>query len=129
MTAAIWIVADMGIVDLAHTADFRLGDVLVRPARRQVISDSGETEVLQPRVMQVLVALATAKGAVVTREELAQACWQGAIVGDDALNRVISHLRRVAETLGDGSFRIETVPKVGYRIDDPAPRLRRRPCR
>ncbi len=114
--------ADIGIVDLAHTADFRLGDVLVRPARRQVISDRGETEVLQPRVMQVLVALSAAQGAVVTREELAQSCWHGAIVGEDAVNRVISQLRRLTETLGEGSFRIETVPKVGYRIDNPARR-------
>ncbi len=110
----------MTLVDLAHAADFRLGNVWVRPARRQLIQDGGKTEVLQPRVMQVLLVLAGAEGAVVTREELTRACWQGSVVGDDAVNRVISHLRRLAESFGEGSFSIETVPKVGYRIDCPA---------
>jgi DNA-binding winged helix-turn-helix (wHTH) protein/TolB-like protein len=110
-------VTDTGIVDLAHTADFRLGDVLIRPARRQVVKDGAETELLQPRVMQVLIVLAEAKGAIVTREELTEACWRGRVVGDDAVNRVISRLRRLANTLGEGSFRIETVPKVGYRLE------------
>jgi DNA-binding winged helix-turn-helix (wHTH) protein/TolB-like protein len=109
------------IVDLAHTPDFRLGDVWVRPARRQIVQDGGKTEVLQPRVMQVLLVLARAEGAVVTRDELTEACWQGVVVGEDAINRVIGNLRRRAESLGESSFRIETVAKVGYRLDCPAP--------
>ncbi len=118
-SSAICIVTDTETVDLAHAADFRLGDVLVRPARRQVIQDGGGTEVLQPRVMQVLVVLAEARGGVVTREELMRACWPGQFVAEDSVNRVILHLRRLAKTLGDGAFRIETIPRVGYRIDAP----------
>jgi len=108
------------VVDLAHAPDFRLGNVWVRPARRQVVQDCGKTEVLQPRVMQVLLVLARADGAVVTRDELTEACWQGVVVGEDAINRVIGALRRLAESLGEGSFRIETVARVGYRLDRPA---------
>ena len=112
---------DIGIVDLAHAPDFKLGGVQVRPARRQVVSPSGNSEVVQPRVMQVLVALARAQGAIVTRDELTQACWEGRVVGEDAINRVIFHVRRLSQGVGAGAFSIETITKVGYRLHDGAP--------
>jgi Flp pilus assembly protein TadD len=75
--------------------------------------------VVEPRVMQVLVMLARADGAIVSRDELTEGCWEGRIVGEDAINRVISRLRKVADGVGAGSFRIETVTKVGYRLARP----------
>lgn len=100
------------IIDLARAARFRLGDLEVDPPRRRV--STGET--LEPRVMQVLVALARANGAVVSRDELIRTCWDGRIVGEDAITRVVGALRRLAEDRGGGAFKIETVPKVGYRL-------------
>ena len=44
--------------------------------------------------MQVLVALAAADGAIVGRDDLTRRCWEGRVVGEDAINRVISRLRR-----------------------------------
>jgi len=64
--------------------------------------------------MQVLVALARAAGAIVSRDDLITTCWSGRIVGEDAINRVISRLRRLADETG--GFRIETITKVGYRL-------------
>lgn len=66
--------------------------------------------------MQVLILLTKADGAIVTRDTLNEACWDGRIVGEDAINRVISRLRRLAEGLGQGVFHIETVTGVGYRL-------------
>ncbi|WP_375403691.1 winged helix-turn-helix domain-containing protein [uncultured Sphingomonas sp.] len=103
-------------IDLAHTPGFRLARLTVTPALRQVVRDDGASEVVEPRVMQVLVALVEADGAIVSRDDLTQCCWEGRVVGDDAINRVISRLRRLAEGLGEASFRIETVTKVGYRL-------------
>jgi DNA-binding winged helix-turn-helix (wHTH) protein/tetratricopeptide (TPR) repeat protein len=103
-------------IDLAATPELRLGEVRVRPPLRTLARDDGAEEVIEPRVMQVLVALADAKGAVVTRDALTERCWEGRIVGEDAINRVISRLRRSAGRIGAGSFRIETVNKVGYRL-------------
>jgi DNA-binding winged helix-turn-helix (wHTH) protein len=71
---------------------------------------------LQPRVMQVLVALADARPAVVSREKLIARCWDGRIVGDDALNRCILALRHAAEHFTPRPFEIETVPRVGHRL-------------
>jgi tetratricopeptide (TPR) repeat protein len=66
--------------------------------------------------MQVLVALARANGEILTREALTVLCWDGRIVGEDAINRVMSRLRRLSEGIGGCSFRIETITKVGYRL-------------
>lgn len=107
---------DTDRIDLAHAPGFALGRLAVRPGTRELVRDDGETEVLEPRVMQVLVALARADGAIVTRDELSRWCWEGRVVGEDAINRVISRLRRSAEGIGARSFRVETITKVGYRL-------------
>jgi tetratricopeptide (TPR) repeat protein len=105
----------MAPVVLAHEAPFRLGQMEVLPATRSV-SANGQSEIVEPRVMQVLVALAKAEGAVVSRDDLIVQCWEGRIVGDDAINRVLSRLRRLAEGIGGRGFVVETVTRVGYRL-------------
>ena len=80
---------------LAHAAPFRLGAMEVRPGTREVIGPTAR-EVIEPRVMQVLVALASAKSEVVSRDDLIACCWDGRAVGEDAINRVISKIRRLA---------------------------------
>lgn len=105
----------VGPASLADEDDFRLGSILVRPSLREVCR--GETrEILEPRVMQVLVALARSKGAVVSRDELIRQCWGGRIVGEDAINRCVSKVRQLAEQGGDKDFEIVTIPRVGYRL-------------
>ncbi len=102
-------------VVLAHAAPFNLGPLAVRPATREV-AGCGFREVLEPRVMQVLVALARAGGEVVGRDDLTLTCWDGRVVSEDAINRVIARLRRLAERCAGAAFAVETVTKVGYRL-------------
>ena len=103
-----------GQVVLAHEQAFRIGSLKVDPATRQV-ERGGKSETLEPRVMQVLVALFQA-GRIVTRDELIERCWSGRVVGDDAINRVISRLRHLAADFAGGSFTVETIARVGYRL-------------
>ena len=103
-----------GQVVLAHEQPFWIGPLRVEPATRQVASGD-VSRTLEPRVMQVLVALYQA-GRIVTRDELIERCWAGRVVGDDAINRVISRLRQLAGELGGGSFVVETIARVGYRL-------------
>ena len=100
-------------IDLAETADFDLGGLHVSPARREVRMN-GERRELEPRVAQVLVALASARPDVVSRDRLIEQCWDGRIVGDDAINRCIVALRHLAREFTPEPFTIETVPRVGY---------------
>ena len=104
-----------GRVVLAHEPPFTIGELHVDPPTRQV-EGSARRETLEPRVMQVLVALARANGRIVARDELTAWCWDGRIVGEDAINRAIFRLRQVASEIGGGSFGIETITKVGYRL-------------
>ena len=105
----------MNLVVLAHQSAFRIGPVEVRPTTRTLVRD-GREQVVEPRVMQVLVVLASARGAVVSRDELVERCWSGRIVGDDAVNRILSRLRQLERGIGRGAFSVETITRVGYRL-------------
>src|SRR5688572_14879181 len=107
-------------IDLADEPDFDLGGMRVRPAELCVEFDDQRHE-LQPRVMQVLVALARARPAVISRDRLVELCWEGRIVGDDSVNRCILALRHLAQQPAAPPFSIETVPRVGYRLVEQPP--------
>lgn len=101
--------------DLASLASFDLGRLRVDPSLRQLAH--GERRiVVQPRVMRLLVALVAADGRVLSRDELIETCWDGHIVGDNAINRVVSHLRRALAGLVGDAVRVETITKVGLRL-------------
>ncbi len=104
-----------GLIDLKRVADFSLGVVRIRPAACEVVGKDGAVR-LQHRVMQVLVALAQAGGEPVSREVLRERCWGGQVVGDDSLGRCIQNLRRLAAAPPTPLFRLETIPKIGYRL-------------
>src|SRR6476620_5418244 len=79
---------------LVRRADFQLGHATVRPSLRTVEGPQGGAKG-EPRVIQVLVALADAQGRVLSRDDLLRLCWDGRIVGDDAINRAIAEVRRI----------------------------------
>jgi DNA-binding winged helix-turn-helix (wHTH) protein/tetratricopeptide (TPR) repeat protein len=108
-------------ISLAQEPDFRLGGVDVSPSRG-VISDGAVEHRVRPQVMQALLMLLHSEGRTVTRDELADACWDGRVVSDDAINRVIALLRGLARQFDPPSFELHTIPKVGFRLDTAGPR-------
>lgn len=102
-------------IDLAEEKAFRVGPLLVRPSTREIVAEA-RSQIIEPRVMQALVVLAQADGAVVSRDRLIERCWGGRIVGDDAINNCIGKVRSLAALTSDPAFEIETVPRVGYRL-------------
>lgn len=101
--------------NLASALPFQLGPLAIDPASRRV-GVIGRTEMLEPRVMRVLVALGEASGGVVTRDDLIELCWDGQIVTDNAITRVISLLRHALNDLAGDAVQLETIAKVGYRL-------------
>lgn len=99
----------------ASSDSFRVGPCIVSPSLNRVRMGDDEVR-LEPKVMEVLVALARRPGEVISRQELLGLVWPDTVVTDDAINRSVSALRRV---LGDDSRNpryIETIPKRGYRL-------------
>lgn len=107
--------AHLSPVVLAHESPFRIGDAELRPSTREILF-GGMSSIVEPRVMQLIVALHRARGEVVSKDDLADLCWDGRIVGEDAINRVVSRARAAGDKLAGGQFRIETITKVGYRL-------------
>lgn len=101
--------------NLAPRPDFALGGATISPSMRTIRGAAGKA-VVEPRMMQVLIAMAEAPGRLVTREDLFERCWNGAAVGDDSLNRAIAGLRRALSTASGDALRVETVPGAGYAL-------------
>ncbi|MDR3526236.1 MAG: winged helix-turn-helix domain-containing protein [Rhizomicrobium sp.] len=111
--------ASLTPIVLAQEADFHLGGLLISPSQRLVgpsPSHQATSERLQPRIMQVLIALAHRRGEVVSRDEMMAVCWGGFAVSDDAINRCIARIRRLSET--HGGFTLETIARVGYQLNE-----------
>lgn len=103
------------LIDLRHAPEVALGGLRLFPSRLEAAWDGGR-EMVQPRVMQALICLARAKGAVVSRDDLIRCCWGGRILSDDAVNRCIAKVRQLASAGGSPRFEIETIPRIGYRL-------------
>lgn len=103
---------------LATQSRFRIGAVRVHPERLIIERDDDEIA-LEPRIMEVLVALAEHAGEVISAEQLLIEVWRGSFYGDNPVHRAIAQLRR---HLGDdprNPVYIETIRKRGYRLVAP----------
>jgi DNA-binding winged helix-turn-helix (wHTH) protein/TolB-like protein len=83
------------------------------------LSRGGETLRIEPKAMEVLMALAGRAGEAVSREELLAAVWPGVVVGDEALTQSIIKLRRALGDNPRSPSYIETISKRGYRLIAP----------
>ncbi len=103
---------------------FQLGDWLVDSESCTLTHDAASKPVpVEPRAMDVLVALCRQAGDVLSADELLRLCWDGVIVGENQVHKAIAQLRRI---LGDsaGSARyIENIRKRGYRTVAPVKAL------
>lgn len=96
-------------------AGFRIGECLIEPRQNRIKRHDTEVR-LEPRVMDVLVCLATRAGEVVSRETLNQQVWGNVVVTDQAVTNCISELRHHLGDDRSANRVIETIPKRGYRL-------------
>jgi len=78
------------------------------------LSNEAEEFHLEPRIMDVLVCLASHQGEVVTRDVLLSEVWGKVVVSDDAITRCISELRTLLGDTERERAYIRTVPRRGY---------------
>ncbi|CAM5183957.1 winged helix-turn-helix domain-containing protein [Alishewanella longhuensis] len=94
---------------------WRIGAVIFDCSRREL--RCGEQRFyLEPKLFALLQLLLTSEQQQVSREQLIAEVWQGRVVGEGAINRVISLLRKGFASLDTTEHYIETLPKVGYRL-------------
>lgn len=106
------------MADAVVSREYRVGDWLVRP-RLGRIQQGEESVRLTPRAMAVLVHLADAGGAVVSRNALLDAVWPNMAVTPDALSQCLVELRKAFRDDPRRPRYIETIPKVGLRLLPP----------
>jgi Tol biopolymer transport system component/DNA-binding winged helix-turn-helix (wHTH) protein len=98
---------------------FHIGDWEVQP-RINCVQKGDKSFHLEPKIMQVLVQLATHSNEVLSKDQLISTVWADTFVGDDVLTRSISEIRRVLEDDARAPRFIQTIPKTGYRLMVPA---------
>ena len=111
--------------DWKRQAGFIIGRWQVLPLHGELRNESGVHHI-EPKVMDVLVFLASRPGEVVEREAIIEAVWGGRFVSDDPLSKCITELRKVLGDSARHSEYIGTVHKRGYRLlktVEPIPRL------
>jgi TolB-like protein/DNA-binding winged helix-turn-helix (wHTH) protein len=92
---------------------FRVGAWDVYP-QANLLKCPEHSKTLEPKVMDVLVFLSQRQGEVVSRQQILDAVWRGAVVGDEVVSRVVSLLRT---ELGDDQKNpryVKTISKRGY---------------
>ncbi len=100
---------------MPNTTHFKIANLIIKPDLLVVESDKG-TNKIEPRLMSVLVFLYQNQNQLVSRDDLIEHVWQGAIVSDNAINRTITQLRRILNDSASEQKFIQTIPKKGYRL-------------
>lgn len=94
---------------------FHIGDWEVQPQANSV-QKGDQSFHLEPKIMQVLVQLASHPNEVLSKDQLISTVWADTFVGDDVLTRSISEIRRVLDDDARAPRFIQTIPKTGYRL-------------
>jgi len=83
---------------------------------RRQLSHNGATVRLGGRALDILCVLASARGAVVTKDQLLDTVWPGLTVEENNIQVHVSALRRELDQRTDGESFVVTVPGRGYRL-------------
>jgi two-component system, OmpR family, alkaline phosphatase synthesis response regulator PhoP len=94
----------------------QVGSLVVDRGKHQV-AVAGTAVELTVKEFDLLCALLTAKGRVLSREQILETVWGYANAMDIESRTVDVHVRRLREKLGQEQKRIVTVKGVGYRFE------------
>lgn len=98
--------------------DFFIGEYEILPARRLIRRGSDEVSP-EPKVFDVLLALARRNGDVVSRDELVEEVWDGRATADGPINRAVSQLRGHFDDRATPYHYVAAKQRVGYFLKQP----------
>src|SRR5262245_40626780 len=90
---------------------FRLGDRWITPSLNEI-----EGVRVEPKVMDVLVALMETAPAVVSSQALLERVWPDVVVVDNVVYQTIAQLRKALGDDAQAPRYVQTVPRRGYRL-------------
>jgi DNA-binding winged helix-turn-helix (wHTH) protein len=93
---------------------FQFGDFELDAAAGR-LTHAGTPVTVPARHLDVLAALLSRAGQVISKDALVEAAWRDVAVTDNSLEQAISSLRRALARPAGGAL-IETVPRQGYRF-------------
>ena len=95
--------------------DFTFGPFILDRRRGRLLRQ-GQPIAASSKGLQLLEALLSSPGRVLTKSELMRAAWGDAAVEESNLSVQIAALRKQLGPTGDGGDWITTIPRVGYRF-------------
>lgn len=95
---------------------YAFGECILDVSERRLLRRGVEVP-LTPKIFDTLVLLVEKAGHLVEKDEFMARLWPGTFVGDDALARNISILRKALGGSRDSQGIIVTVPTRGYRFE------------
>lgn len=98
-----------------HKHSYEFGPFRLDAAERRFSRD-GNAVSLAPKVFDTLLMLVENPGRLIEKDELMTKLWPDTFVGEAALARNISDLRRALGGSSGEAHYVETVPKSGYRF-------------
>jgi eukaryotic-like serine/threonine-protein kinase len=95
---------------------FQFGDwqVSTQSCTLRHVEEAAETQI-EPRAMDVLSTLCLNAGKILSAEDLLHLCWDGIVVGENQVHKVIAQLRRALRDSATAPRYIENIRKRGYR--------------
>ena|GEM_PF-2138601 len=84
--------------------------------KEMLLSRNGERVILEPKVLEVLLYFIDNTGRYITMDELHENLWQGRVVSDAAVRRIISKLRILFNDDHKSPNYIKSLPKRGYKL-------------
>lgn len=94
---------------------YRFGSFWLSPAERMLLHD-GEPVALAGKAFDLLVALVSQHGHLLTKDELLRRVWPGVVVEEVNLSVNMSAIRKALACAPGAADWIETVPRQGYRF-------------
>jgi TolB-like protein/DNA-binding winged helix-turn-helix (wHTH) protein/Flp pilus assembly protein TadD len=96
----------------------RVGDWNVYPELNRLTKGEATVQI-EPKVMDVLAALAAQPGEVLSRDQIIKTVWPDTFVTDEVLSYSIAELRKALQDDARNPAFIQTIPRRGYRLIAP----------
>ncbi len=95
---------------------YRLNDLYIGIELPILVDASGVQVDLEPKVWRLIILLCQNRQRVISRDEIIADVYEGTIVSDNAVNKMVAKARKVLTDSPSNSRFIKTIPKQGYSL-------------